>query len=259
MTNRRTRRDLLALTGASLVSPALFGQPQESSSTAAPDLVVFNARVTTVDPRQPRADAFAIKNGRFLAVGSNADVRNLIRKGTPTWDAKGAAIVGICSLLQRMGRLPQYRVGGEISLHEMGGRPLVLIGALSNPWVMELNSSLRYQFAKGRASIVDTRTPGQEWTLPPNEPASGFDATVDYALVTRVFRADTRQFLIAAGGLKHFGTGAAGEFVTNHVYWREALAQLPADWPRRNLQVVLATRVIHKAAGPPKVLAVHWW
>jgi predicted amidohydrolase YtcJ len=93
MTNRRTRRDLLALTGASLVSPALFAQPQENPSTAAPDLVVFNARVTTVDPRQPRADAFAIKNGRFLAVGSNADVRNLIRKGTPTWDAKGAAIV----------------------------------------------------------------------------------------------------------------------------------------------------------------------
>src|SRR5215831_17521086 len=93
MTNRRTRRDLLVLTGASLVSPALLAQPQENPSTAAPDLVVFNARVITVDPRQPRADAFAIKNGRFLAVGSNSDVRNLIRKGTPTWDAKGAAIV----------------------------------------------------------------------------------------------------------------------------------------------------------------------
>src|SRR5215471_13964317 len=93
MTNRRTRRDLLALTGASLVSPTLFARPQENPSTAAPDLVVFNARVITVDPRQPRAEAFAIKNGRFLAVGSNADVRTLIRNGTPAWDAKGATIV----------------------------------------------------------------------------------------------------------------------------------------------------------------------
>ena len=93
MNHRRTRRDLLALTGASLISPALLAEPQENPSTAAPDLVVFNARVTTVDPRQPRADAFAIKDGRFLAVGSNADVRNLIRKGTAAWDAKGAAIV----------------------------------------------------------------------------------------------------------------------------------------------------------------------
>src|SRR5436305_12843199 len=93
MTNRRTRRDLLALTGASLVSPSLFAQVQENPATAAPDLVVFNARIATVDPRLPRADAFAIKNGRFLAVGSNADIRNMIRTGTPTWDAKGAAIV----------------------------------------------------------------------------------------------------------------------------------------------------------------------
>ncbi len=93
MSNRKTRRELLALTGAGLLAPALVAQTPENSSTAVPDLVVFNARVITVDPRQPRAEAFAIKNGRFLAVGSSADVRNLIRQGTPTWDAKGAAIV----------------------------------------------------------------------------------------------------------------------------------------------------------------------
>jgi predicted amidohydrolase YtcJ len=93
MKNRITRRDLFALTGVSLVSPALLAYPQEDPSTAAPDFVVFNARVITVDPQQPRAEAFAIKNGRFLAVGSNPDVRNLIRRGTPIWDAKGAAIV----------------------------------------------------------------------------------------------------------------------------------------------------------------------
>lgn len=88
MHNRTTRRDLLALAGAALVPPALRAQSQENPATASPDLVVFNARVTTVDPRLPRAEAFAIKNGRFLAVGSTADIRNLARKGTPTWDAK---------------------------------------------------------------------------------------------------------------------------------------------------------------------------
>lgn len=93
MPHRTTRRDLLALTGASLLPPALFAQPQEPLVAAGPELVVFNARVITVDEAQPRAEAFAIKSGRFLAVGSNSDVRNLVRKGTPTWDAKGAAIV----------------------------------------------------------------------------------------------------------------------------------------------------------------------
>ncbi len=97
MSNRKTRRDLLALTGAGLITPVLGAQPsvqqQKNPSTSAPELVVFNARVITVDPRQPRAEAFALKNGRFLAVGSNADVRNLIQQGTPTWDAQGATIV----------------------------------------------------------------------------------------------------------------------------------------------------------------------
>ena len=98
MSKRTSRRDLLALAGASLAganlaTPALLAQQQENSSTASPELVVFNARIITVDSRNPRAEAFAVKGGRFLAVGSNADVRNLIRPGTPTWDAQGATIV----------------------------------------------------------------------------------------------------------------------------------------------------------------------
>jgi hypothetical protein len=168
------------------------------------------------------------------------------------------SIVSICELLHRMGRAPQYRVGGEITLQEMGSRPLILIGAFSNPWVMQFNPEWRYQFVQGRAAIRDTQA-GREWAPPAGEPRTGFDATVDYALVTRVFRPETRQVLIVAAGLKHFGTGAAGEFVTNPAYWREAAEQLPKGWWRRNLQVVLETRVVRKAAGPPKVLAVHSW
>jgi predicted amidohydrolase YtcJ len=93
MPNRITRRELLALTGASLLPRPLVAQQQDNRSTDAADLIVLNARVITVDPRQPRAEAFAIKNGRFLAVGSSADIRNMIRTGVATWDAKGAAVV----------------------------------------------------------------------------------------------------------------------------------------------------------------------
>jgi predicted amidohydrolase YtcJ len=93
MPHRTTRRDLLAFAGGSLITPALGAQELQDPSAFAPELVVFKARVFTVDSHQPRAEAFAIANGRFLAVGSNAAVRNLIRPGTPTWDAQGAAIV----------------------------------------------------------------------------------------------------------------------------------------------------------------------
>jgi|SRR6185312_1700300 len=82
MAFRPSRRELLALVPAAL-------QGQQSG----PDLIVLNARVTTVDPRQPRAEAFAVRSGRFIAVGSNADIRNLQRPGTMSWNAQGAGIV----------------------------------------------------------------------------------------------------------------------------------------------------------------------
>jgi predicted amidohydrolase YtcJ len=93
MPSRTTRRDLFALAGAGLVPGALSAQQRASSTTGGPELVVLNARVITVDTRQPRAEAFAIQNGRFLAVGSNSDIRNLSRTGTQNWDARGATIV----------------------------------------------------------------------------------------------------------------------------------------------------------------------
>jgi len=42
-----------------------------------PDLILYNGNFRTLDPRLPRAEAVAISNGRFLAVGSNDDVLRL--------------------------------------------------------------------------------------------------------------------------------------------------------------------------------------
>src|SRR6476659_159871 len=55
---------------------------------AEPDLIVVNARVYTSDTGQPRAEAFAVKNGRFAAVGSSSDVRNLATPRTTVLDAQ---------------------------------------------------------------------------------------------------------------------------------------------------------------------------
>jgi len=62
------------------------------SSTIEPDLVVVNAIVYTSDPAQPRAEAFAIKNSRFVAVGATRDVRNLATARTPVVDAQRMTI-----------------------------------------------------------------------------------------------------------------------------------------------------------------------
>jgi predicted amidohydrolase YtcJ len=42
-----------------------------------PELILYNGNFWTVDPRTPRAQAVAIGNGRFVAIGSNEEVLNL--------------------------------------------------------------------------------------------------------------------------------------------------------------------------------------
>ena len=63
-----------------------------ATPTLEADLIVVNARVYTVDAAQPRAEALAVKNGRFAAVGSSADVRNLATSRTRVIDAEGQTI-----------------------------------------------------------------------------------------------------------------------------------------------------------------------
>ena len=84
----RHRRDFLALSSASLtgLSSRAFADPQE------PDLIVHNDRVHTVDGALPKAKSFAVRAGRFVAVGSN-DIKNLAGKKTQITDAKGMMVV----------------------------------------------------------------------------------------------------------------------------------------------------------------------
>ena len=58
----------------------------------APDVILRNGRVFTMDDAQPRAEAFAITDGRLTAVGSTADVMNLKGSATQVIDALGRPV-----------------------------------------------------------------------------------------------------------------------------------------------------------------------
>lgn len=81
--------------GAGSVLTALAPLPRAAWAQAAsdPDLIVFNAKVYTVDAQRPRAEAFAVQGGRFRAIGSSADIRSLARRGTRLFDAQQMTIV----------------------------------------------------------------------------------------------------------------------------------------------------------------------
>jgi predicted amidohydrolase YtcJ len=96
---RRDRREFIGLAGAGVagaVGAQWLGVAPAAAQTVDAhdaDLVVFNARVFTMDARTPRAEAFAVKNGRFVAVGTTADLRGLIAKNTRQLDARRMTVV----------------------------------------------------------------------------------------------------------------------------------------------------------------------
>jgi predicted amidohydrolase YtcJ len=113
----------MSLAGAGVAT--LAGGPWLRAAAAADgqdaDLVVFNAKVYTVDSRQPVAEAFAVKANRFLAVGNSAEIKALIGKGTETFDARQMTIVP--GFIDCHNHAP-----GEVLLYE------TLVG---NPYVVE--------------------------------------------------------------------------------------------------------------------------
>jgi len=84
----KLRRLFLLLTAFTLIASCDNNPPSME-----PELIVFNADIRTVDKNQNRAEAFAIKHGRFVAVGNNEEVLDLKGATTESINANGATIV----------------------------------------------------------------------------------------------------------------------------------------------------------------------
>jgi predicted amidohydrolase YtcJ len=63
-----------------------------AAAAFAADLIVVNANVITIDKSKPRVEAFAVENGRFSAIGTNAEIRRLATAGTKVVDLKGKTV-----------------------------------------------------------------------------------------------------------------------------------------------------------------------
>lgn len=85
-----SRRDILGMT-AGLAGTAIWTRALADPRDA--DLILVNATVHTVDPKQPAAEAFAIRDGRFIAVGTSSDIRAFAGKATRIVDVKGLTVV----------------------------------------------------------------------------------------------------------------------------------------------------------------------
>jgi hypothetical protein len=173
----------------------------------------------------------------------------------------GPAIGGVrgsltlTSFLGRLGKPFNVRFGDEGSFLESRDSPSIIVGAINNRWTTDLdkdfhfgihdNNSYQYIAEAGTDHIWRTEYSDR--------------GTKDFALITREPAGSTGQFLLKVAGLEDGGTEAACELITNPEMLQDVIHGLPPHWETKNLQILIATVVIGRKAGPPQVLAVHVW
>ena len=169
--------------------------------------------------------------------------------------------------LARLGGLMQsrhvrYRIRGadQTNLSDLRENPVILIGAFTNNWNLRLNKPLRFSFERHKSLylIRDRQNPSQtKWSVDYDMPY--LKLATDYAVITRVMDPASERLVVAAGGLGGYGTQAASEFITEPAHMQKLASAAPRDWARKNLQVVISTRVINGSSGPPEIVAAAFW
>lgn len=91
-----TRRRFLGSTAAALPAGVAFAAQAARAETGGghdSDLIITGARILTMDPQRPVAQAMAVRGERILAIGSDVGVRSLKGPRTELVDARGHTVV----------------------------------------------------------------------------------------------------------------------------------------------------------------------
>jgi hypothetical protein len=132
-----------------------------------------------------------------------------------------------------------------------------LIGYSWTRW-SSLTNTLRFGFdLNPQAPQVTDYGKPTKWVLRARSADRHTDE--DFALVCRLVHPDTGTPLILLAGITQYGTEAAADLVSSPARLREAVRGLRSDWPNKNVQLVLHTRVISGETAAPQVVASHVW
>jgi hypothetical protein len=167
------------------------------------------------------------------------------------------AIESLASMLNQMHRQYQVRIGTEVSFSDLRSSPTVLVGYSYTRW-RDLSKEMRYFIDADRRPlmVLDNGKP-TSWAIP--NLTADKHTNEDYAIISRVFQPDTRTLLVEIAGITQYGTTAAAELVTSRDLLREALGSASSGWQKKNLQLVVHTKVIAGVAGSPSVVGTYFW
>ncbi len=219
------------------------------TDSAAPLICIANPEVLKLDEKY---DALAFNGNLPPNIPSSELVKD---SGHYVGWGDALALSEINTFLILHHKNPDLRIGMDASFSDLSRSPVILIGARSNPWTMQLANNLRFVFERtGTESYIrDTKDPAKKWAFTLGPPK------VDYIIISRVFESKTGKMIVLAAGLSHYGTQMAGVVLTNPTYLSKALRNAPPDWPDKNMQLLLRVEVFGDTAGPPTLLASSFW
>ena len=190
------------------------------------------------------ADAAAELPGSLTPSDMTRDVNHYVGWG----DA--LALTDLTSYFARHNKNVIVRLADDVSFPELSDTPVVLVGARSNSWSVQLANNMRFVFVRtASTSAVHDRKTGRDWIYQPGNPS------VDYVILSRIFESKTGRMVVLAAGLSHYGTAAAGKVLTDSQTLQKLLQNAPKDWPSRDMQLVLRVEVFGRSAAAPTLEA----
>lgn len=165
------------------------------------------------------------------------------------------AVVSVVQLLTAHHRSFTLRSGTNLPFEDLRGAPLVLTGAGSNYWAIDMTRNLPFFVDRG-LRIRERGGKERVWSA---GLWSDHTITEDYAIVSRLLDSQTGAPVITLAGITMCGTRAAGEFVTDPVQMRK-LRSVPRDaLDHKNLEFVLHVNLVDCNPTSTDVVDVRYW
>jgi predicted amidohydrolase YtcJ len=133
-----------------------------TTTTSSPDLILHRGLFTTLDRAQPAANAVAIKDGRFVAVGTDKDVMALAGPATKVIDLRGRRVLP--GLIDNHLHIIRGGLNFNMELRWDGVRSLADAMAMLKrqvavtpppQWVRVVGGFTEHQFAEKRLPTID--------------------------------------------------------------------------------------------------------
>jgi hypothetical protein len=187
---------------------------------------------------------------------------DLLRMGEIVNYRDSLAQTDLVAFLSRHGKPYRLELSSQASYSDLQRSASVLVGGLDNVWTLRLTEPLRYHFVhRGPGynyAIADREHPEDGgWSVDLTQPPDHF--TQDYAIVARVFDATTGRPVLVVAGIGANGTTAAAQFLLEPDRMAELTPHAPRNWEHLNMEAVIRTQILDNHAGPPHVVACHFW